>query len=74
MNWSDVTNWVMQGGSLLGTQKQLPTKHMDKIASVLEQFQIHGLLLIGGFEVSNILLLFIPINPTKTFINIILLL
>ncbi|KAI1730629.1 phosphofructokinase domain-containing protein [Ditylenchus destructor] len=57
MNWSDVTNWVMQGGSLLGTQKQLPTKHMDKIASVLEQFQIHGLLLIGGFEAYHSLLI-----------------
>jgi len=45
-----VTNWVMHGGSFLGTQKQLPTKLVEKIASVLEQFNIHALLMIGGFE------------------------
>uniref|UniRef100_A0A914DK92 ATP-dependent 6-phosphofructokinase n=1 Tax=Acrobeloides nanus TaxID=290746 RepID=A0A914DK92_9BILA len=50
MNWSDVTNWVMVGGSYLGTQKQLPTKLMAKVADTLERFQIHALLLVGGFE------------------------
>lgn len=51
MEWGDVTNWVMHGGSFLGTQKQLPTKLIDKIAYVLQNFKIHALLLIGGFEV-----------------------
>ncbi|CAD5234066.1 unnamed protein product [Bursaphelenchus xylophilus] len=50
MEWNDVTNWVMHGGSFLGTQKQLPDKHLDKIAQVLAKFKIHGLLIIGGFE------------------------
>ena len=51
MDWRDVTNWVMYGGSFLGTQKQLPGKILNKIAQQLRKFNIHGLLLIGGFEV-----------------------
>lgn len=43
----------MMGGSLLGTQKQLPDKLLDKIAKVLAEYKIHGLLIIGGFEVSK---------------------
>lgn len=50
MSWSDVNNWVMHGGSFLGTQKQLPEKNIEKIAAVLAQFKIHGLLIVGGFE------------------------
>ncbi|KAK0404679.1 hypothetical protein QR680_017568 [Steinernema hermaphroditum] len=50
MEWGDVNNWVMHGGSFLGTQKQLPEKNMAKIAERLEEFQIHALLLVGGFE------------------------
>lgn len=45
-----MSNWVMQGGSLLGTQKQLPQKLMDKIDANLKQYKIDALLLIGGFE------------------------
>uniref|UniRef100_A0A914VMC2 6-phosphofructokinase n=1 Tax=Plectus sambesii TaxID=2011161 RepID=A0A914VMC2_9BILA len=52
MKWGDVTNWVMHGGSFLGTQKQLPTKMFDRIAKSLEHFKIHALLMVGGFEVS----------------------
>lgn len=51
MAWRDVSNWVMHGGSFLGTQKQLPTENMDKIAAALQKFDIHALLLAGGFEV-----------------------
>ncbi|KAI6173801.1 ATP-dependent 6-phosphofructokinase [Aphelenchoides besseyi] len=50
MSWNDVTNWVMHGGSFLGTQKQLPDKLLDKIAQVLTEYKIHGLLMVGGFE------------------------
>ncbi|KAI6191356.1 ATP-dependent 6-phosphofructokinase [Aphelenchoides bicaudatus] len=50
LSWNDVTNWVMYGGSFLGTQKQLPDKLLGKIADVLTQYKIHGLLIIGGFE------------------------
>ncbi|XP_031419020.1 ATP-dependent 6-phosphofructokinase, platelet type-like isoform X3 [Clupea harengus] len=50
MGWGDVGGWTGQGGSLLGTKRTLPAKHIDKIA---EQMRIHGinaLLVIGGFE------------------------
>ncbi|KAI6243825.1 ATP-dependent 6-phosphofructokinase [Aphelenchoides fujianensis] len=50
LTWNDVTNWVMHGGSFLGTQKQLPDKLLDEIAKVLTEYKIHGLLIIGGFE------------------------
>ncbi|CAD6193057.1 unnamed protein product [Caenorhabditis auriculariae] len=49
--WGDVTNWVMYGGSFLGTQKSLPTdKTIGKIAEQLKKFNIQALLLVGGFE------------------------
>lgn len=51
MAWGDVSNWVMYGGSFLGTQKQLPDKIMDKVANAFENYNFHGLLLVGGFEV-----------------------
>uniref|UniRef100_A0AAF5RTN2 ATP-dependent 6-phosphofructokinase n=4 Tax=Wuchereria bancrofti TaxID=6293 RepID=A0AAF5RTN2_WUCBA len=50
MAWGDVCNWVMYGGSFLGTQKQLPEKIMDKVADAFEKYNFHGLLLVGGFE------------------------
>lgn len=55
MSWRDVNNWVMHGGSFLGTQKQLPEKNMEQIAATFEKFKIHGLLLVGGFEVRDML-------------------
>lgn len=51
MSWKDVNGWVMYGGSFLGTQKQLPEKNMSQVAATLEKFKIHGLLIVGGFEV-----------------------
>ena len=35
--------------------RDLPTKYgLDKVAAALKKFNIHGLLFIGGFEVSEI--------------------
>ncbi|CDW55138.1 6 phosphofructokinase [Trichuris trichiura] len=50
MDWHDVTNWSMFGGSFLGTQKSLPTKNMEQVVAQLRHFKIDGLFLIGGFE------------------------
>uniref|UniRef100_A0A183DBI6 6-phosphofructokinase n=1 Tax=Gongylonema pulchrum TaxID=637853 RepID=A0A183DBI6_9BILA len=50
MSWGDVNNWVMHGGSFLGTQKVTPEKIIDQVAATLEKFKIHGLLIVGGFE------------------------
>ncbi|VDK41776.1 unnamed protein product [Anisakis simplex] len=63
MSWSDVNNWVMHGGSFLGTQKQLPEKWMPEIATVLGRFNIHALLLIGGFEAYHSCLLLSRARP-----------
>uniref|UniRef100_A0A8C5B3H5 6-phosphofructokinase n=1 Tax=Gadus morhua TaxID=8049 RepID=A0A8C5B3H5_GADMO len=32
IKWADVGGWTGQGGSLLGTKRTLPAKHVDKIA------------------------------------------
>lgn len=53
MAWGDVNNWVMYGGSFLGTKKQLPETNMEKVAEMFEKYKIHGLLIVGGFEVRN---------------------
>lgn len=50
-----MNNWVMHGGSFLGTQKQLPDKSMPEVAAVLAKFNIHAILLVGGFEVFQLL-------------------
>lgn len=55
MQWSDVTGWVGQGGAMLGTKRTLPEKRMPEIAARLKEFNIQALLIIGGFEVCNIM-------------------
>ncbi|XP_059357240.1 ATP-dependent 6-phosphofructokinase, platelet type isoform X3 [Carassius carassius] len=49
--WGDVGGWTGQGGSLLGTKRTLPAKHIDKIAEQMRIHNINALLVIGGFEV-----------------------
>ncbi|XP_065150797.2 ATP-dependent 6-phosphofructokinase, platelet type isoform X5 [Paramisgurnus dabryanus] len=50
VNWADVGGWTGQGGSLLGTKRTLPAKHLDKIAEQMRKYNINALLVIGGFE------------------------
>ncbi|XP_041923492.1 ATP-dependent 6-phosphofructokinase, platelet type isoform X6 [Alosa sapidissima] len=50
IKWADVGGWTGQGGSLLGTKRTLPAKHVDKIAEQIRQHNINALLVIGGFE------------------------
>ncbi|XP_037646117.1 ATP-dependent 6-phosphofructokinase, liver type [Sebastes umbrosus] len=50
MEWHSVAGWTGQGGSLLGTKRTLPNKHMEKIVETLAKFKISALLVIGGFE------------------------
>uniref|UniRef100_H2TT43 ATP-dependent 6-phosphofructokinase n=1 Tax=Takifugu rubripes TaxID=31033 RepID=H2TT43_TAKRU len=51
IKWADVGGWTGQGGSLLGTKRTLPAKHVDKIAAQMRQHNINALLIVGGFEV-----------------------
>lgn len=53
MKWSDVTGWVALGGAMLGTKRTLPAEKLQKIAERLKEYNIQGLLIIGGFEVRN---------------------
>ncbi|XP_076014938.1 ATP-dependent 6-phosphofructokinase, platelet type-like isoform X5 [Genypterus blacodes] len=48
--WGDVGGWTGQGGSLLGTKRTLPGKHLDKIAEQMRIHNINAMLVIGGFE------------------------
>uniref|UniRef100_A0A672NU31 6-phosphofructokinase n=1 Tax=Sinocyclocheilus grahami TaxID=75366 RepID=A0A672NU31_SINGR len=50
IKWGDVGGWTGQGGSLLGTKRTLPAKHIDKIAEQMKIHNINALLVIGGFE------------------------
>uniref|UniRef100_A0A673L572 ATP-dependent 6-phosphofructokinase n=1 Tax=Sinocyclocheilus rhinocerous TaxID=307959 RepID=A0A673L572_9TELE len=50
IKWADVGGWTGQGGSLLGTKRTLPAKHIDKIAEQMRKYNINALLVIGGFE------------------------
>ncbi|XP_033854716.1 ATP-dependent 6-phosphofructokinase, platelet type-like isoform X3 [Acipenser ruthenus] len=56
IKWGDVGGWTGQGGSLLGTKRTLPAKHLEKIAEQMKANQINALLVIGGFEAFECLL------------------
>ncbi|XP_018528226.1 ATP-dependent 6-phosphofructokinase, platelet type isoform X2 [Lates calcarifer] len=56
IKWGDVGGWTGQGGSLLGTKRTLPGKHLDKIAEQMRIHNINALLVIGGFEAFESLL------------------
>ena len=48
LSWSEVSGWVVQGGSLLGTKRSLPRGKYQEIADTIDKFKIQGLVLIGG--------------------------
>ncbi|XP_054642312.1 ATP-dependent 6-phosphofructokinase, liver type [Dunckerocampus dactyliophorus] len=50
MQWHNVAGWTGQGGSLLGTKRTLPSKHMEKVVENIAKYNISALLVIGGFE------------------------
>ncbi|XP_030015307.1 ATP-dependent 6-phosphofructokinase, platelet type isoform X3 [Sphaeramia orbicularis] len=56
IKWGDVGGWTGQGGSLLGTKRTLPGKHLDEIAEQMRIHNINALLVIGGFEALECLL------------------
>ncbi|CAG0887561.1 unnamed protein product [Darwinula stevensoni] len=51
LHWADVTGWVAQGGAFLGTKRTVASeKYHDQIATKLREFNVQGLLVVGGFE------------------------
>ncbi|MCW5848593.1 MAG: 6-phosphofructokinase [Anaerolineae bacterium] len=50
MTWRTVSNWSSLGGTQLGASRYVPTEDdWDKIAQVIQQHDIGGLLVIGGW-------------------------
>ncbi|XP_005360320.1 ATP-dependent 6-phosphofructokinase, liver type [Microtus ochrogaster] len=50
VSWHDVAGWLGRGGSVLGTKRTLPKLHLEAIVENLRAYNIHALLVIGGFE------------------------
>jgi 6-phosphofructokinase 1 len=57
LSWLGVDNWMIRGGSELGTNRTLPDKDLGAIAAKFQQFNFHALMLIGGFEAFHSLLI-----------------
>ncbi|RXK34722.1 6-phosphofructokinase [Tremella mesenterica] len=57
LSWLRVDSWTTRGGSELGTNRTLPSVDMGEVASAFQRHGLDGLLLIGGFEAFNSLLL-----------------
>lgn len=50
MDWHSVTSWVSKGGSELGTNRKVPEgSDFYAIARHIEQYDIQGLLMVGGW-------------------------
>ncbi|XP_039533942.1 ATP-dependent 6-phosphofructokinase, platelet type [Pimephales promelas] len=64
IKWGDVGGWTGQGGSLLGTKRTLPAKHIGKIAEQMSIHNINALLVIGGFEAFESLLQLVDARST----------
>ncbi|XP_029140213.1 ATP-dependent 6-phosphofructokinase, muscle type [Protobothrops mucrosquamatus] len=50
IGWAGVGGWTGKGGSNLGTKRTLPKKYFEEISNTIASFNIHGLVIIGGFE------------------------
>lgn len=50
VSWHDVAGWLGRGGSMLGTKRTLPKAHLEPIVDNIRAYNIHALLVIGGFE------------------------
>uniref|UniRef100_A0A8C5N1M3 ATP-dependent 6-phosphofructokinase n=1 Tax=Gouania willdenowi TaxID=441366 RepID=A0A8C5N1M3_GOUWI len=50
IGWSGVAGWTGKGGSILGTKRSLPQECMEEISLNISKFNIHCLIIIGGFE------------------------
>lgn len=57
LSWLGVDTWMSRGGSELGTNRTLPSIDLGAVASKFQQHKIEALLMIGGFEAFNSLLI-----------------
>jgi 6-phosphofructokinase 1 len=50
-NWLEVDGWASKGGSEIGTNRELPEDSgIETIANLIEEYEFHGLFIVGGFE------------------------
>jgi 6-phosphofructokinase 1 len=57
LSWLGVDSWTSRGGSELGTNRTLPDVDLGAVAARFQEHNFHALLLIGGFEAFNALLI-----------------
>ncbi|XP_043081493.1 phosphofructokinase, muscle a isoform X2 [Puntigrus tetrazona] len=50
ITWNTVGDWTGKGGSELGTKRVLPGKYLEEISLNIAKYNIHALVIIGGFE------------------------
>uniref|UniRef100_A0A8C4FA09 6-phosphofructokinase n=1 Tax=Dicentrarchus labrax TaxID=13489 RepID=A0A8C4FA09_DICLA len=50
ITWTSVSGWTGKGGSMLGTKRSLPGKMLEEISMNIAKFNIHALVIVGGFE------------------------
>uniref|UniRef100_A0A3P8UQK0 ATP-dependent 6-phosphofructokinase n=1 Tax=Cynoglossus semilaevis TaxID=244447 RepID=A0A3P8UQK0_CYNSE len=50
ITWNGVSGWTGKGGSVLGTKRTLPGKILEEISLNIAKYNIHALVIIGGFE------------------------
>lgn len=50
MDWISVDGWSNIGGSLLGTNRELPDEFIPQIAETLSKYKVRGMFIIGGWE------------------------
>ncbi|KAF9468115.1 phosphofructokinase domain-containing protein [Collybia nuda] len=57
LSWLGVDSWMPRGGSELGTNRTLPSVDLGSVAAKFQEFNIQALMMIGGFEAFNALLI-----------------
>lgn len=50
LHWKDIDGWHNKGGLEIGTNRALPSENLGKVAYYLQKHNLHGLVIIGGFE------------------------
>ncbi|KAK9464632.1 6-phosphofructokinase [Lipomyces arxii] len=50
LKWLDVENWVIRGGSEIGTNRNLPDVDIGMVAYYFQKYAFDGLMIVGGFE------------------------
>ncbi|KAG2017796.1 6-phosphofructokinase [Coprinopsis cinerea AmutBmut pab1-1] len=50
LSWLGVDAWTPRGGSELGTNRALPSTDIGGVAAKFQEYNLQGLLIIGGFE------------------------